>query len=313
MSDSSPSSHQQASIVPFHDLNRYDERHEDWRSDAVYGKPQRTLRNGWRKFHAARDCGAQNVSFVENSNHHTTTNRHEYDLRCWACGHRIDEDEVLFIGGKWYRETGWEAHGTTLDNLWLPKERILELGPDPDEEDLIQALDLTRIERSTSILGVTFGTEQYYECDDCEKETFLTYDGKCRMCYSGEWTDRMQQTLTTVKTSILKRNGSFKHQLENHIDPLSTKGRAYSGTILWRRRSDNDDLPKLVEIAQCLKDDDDGHWEYVLTNLEGTDEWRFHEDRLAEAFWDTSLRNQDGGDALDDECIQQAYQYVRDE
>lgn len=299
----------QTSIDPFREINRYDERDEDWPSAEVFEEPRRTLGNYWMKFHAARDCGARKVAYVENTNHRPTSEKYEYSLRCWQCGHRVDEDEVLFVGGEWFNQVGWLEYGNTIEDLWMPPERVVELGPDPGQDELVKALNLSRIEREASVFGLTFGNERYYKCEDCGKETFLTFDDKCRMCYDGEWTDRMQKTVNAAEDSIRKRNNSFVHKVEQEIDPFSIKGRAFEDKILWRRH-DAENVPKLVEVKQCLKDDSDGHWEYVLTDMTHTSEWRYHEDDLADCFWDTRLHNRDHPKPVMDDRIREVYQRV---
>jgi len=122
----------QTSIDPFREMNRYDERDEDWPSSEVFEEPRRTLQNYWRKFHAVRDCGAGKVAYVEKTNSRPVDEKYEYSLRCWKCGHKVPEDEILFIGGEWFNNVGWLEYGDTTADLWLPEDRVLELGPDPD-------------------------------------------------------------------------------------------------------------------------------------------------------------------------------------
>lgn len=305
---SSEEATEQSSIDPFSEMNRYDERHEEWPSAEVYEQPRRTLANNWAKFHAAQDCGARNVAFVESTHSRPLSEKYEYRLRCWECGYRIDEAEVLFIGGDWYSEHGWLTYGKAIEDLYLPPDRVLELGPDPDRDELVRALNLGRIEREASVFGLTFGNERYYECEDCGKETFLVFDDRCRMCYDGEWTDRMQQTVNAAERSIRERNHSFVHRLEQHVDPFSIKGRAFTDKILWRRHSE-ENVPRMVEVVQCLKDDHDGHWEYVLADLTHTNEWRYHEDDVQACFYDTGLYSESAKPIMDED-IRGAYQHV---
>lgn len=300
---------EQKNIDTFREMNRYDERDEDWPSAAVFETPRRTLGNYWMKFHAARDCGARKVFLIENTNHRPTSEKYEYSLRCWQCGHRIDEDEVLFIGGDWYSEHGWREYGRPLEDLWLPQSRVVELGPDPDRAELVRALKLGRIEREASFHGVAFKNERYDECRDCGRETMIRFDRRCRMCYDGEWTDRMQSTVESLGISVRERNHSFVHRLEKHVDPLSIKGRCFEDKILWRRHA-QEPAPKLVEVKQCLQDDSDGHWEYVLTDMTHTTEDRYHEDDLADCFWDTGLYNDEHTKPVQDDRIREVYQRV---
>jgi hypothetical protein len=299
----------QTSIDPFREMNRYDDRHEDWPSDAVHEPPRRTLGEYWAKFHATRDCGARNVAFVENTTSRSLGPKWQYSLRCWDCGYRIEEDDILFIGGDWYSKHGWREYGKPLEDLHLPRERVLELGPDPDRDELVRALNLTRIEQSASTFGLTFGSESYYECEDCGQETFFRFDNRCRMCYDGEWTDRMQETVDRAVTSILERNDSFAHRLEREIDPLSM-GKAYQGMILWRR-NDEESVPKLVEVTQRFEDCDDGHLEYVLMDVTHTTRHQYHEDDLQDCFYDTGLRNDEPKPVMDDR-IREVWTRVKD-
>lgn len=301
----------QTTIDPFREMNRYDERDEDYPSDTVYEPPRRTMGNGWAKFHAARDCGARNVAFVEDTNSRMVgSDRWDYDLRCWSCGHAVDEDEVLFIGGDWYNQHGILALAKSIDDLHLPEDRVLDLGPDPDQDELRHALELTRIERQASIHGVSFGNERYYECGDCGKETFLLFDDRCRMCYDGEWTDRMQETLQTLDNQIRVRNNSFVHRVEQEIDPLATTGIVGENAILWRRH-DAEGTSKIVEVTQRLEDYDDGHMEYVLWNPTHTDRWQYREEDLADCFWATGLYNEETKPVQDDR-IRDLWERVRE-
>ncbi|EMA34114.1 hypothetical protein, partial [Halobiforma nitratireducens] len=119
---------EQTQIDPFRALNRYDDRFEDWPSKEVFEPPRRTLANGWRKFHADRDCGSRNVYFRESTTHTPVSEKYEYDLVCRDCGYEIPETEVLFVGGQWYRDHGWETYGRPLEDLHLPADRVLALG-----------------------------------------------------------------------------------------------------------------------------------------------------------------------------------------
>jgi hypothetical protein len=185
----------QTSIQPFDDMNRYDGRHcrtDDGypiNSEAVYAPPRRTRANGWVKFHATHDCGKQNVRFIEHTSWYTSSERHEYRLYCGSCRHRVDEADVLFIGGDWYQEWGWRTYGRGLDDLFIPPERVLELGPDPDEGALKQVLDIGRIERGASVwFNTVTDRDRWKECEDCGHEVPVRFDDRCRMCYDGPWT-----------------------------------------------------------------------------------------------------------------------------
>lgn len=309
-SSDEPSNTEQSSIDPFREMNRYDDRHEDYPSDAVFEPPRRTMTNYWAKFHAVRDCGGE-VYLAEKTSYRSTGEKWAYELRCRSCGYGVDEDEVLFIGGEWYSTVGCLEHGRSLGDLWLPASRILELGPDPDEDEVSRALNLTRIERQASILGLSFGNETYRECDDCGQETWLLFDRRCRMCYDGEWTGRMTDTLSSAVKEILVRNNSFAHRLEREVDPFSIHDRLFEDKILWRANN-LERVPRMVEVKQCLQDDSDDHWEYVLTDLTHTNEWRYHEDDVRDLFYDTGLYSRDVTKPIEDDEIREAYQHVCD-
>ena len=297
----------------FREMNRYDGRNDDWPSDVVYTEPRRTLSNYWQKFHAARDCGRDKLAFVEQNTHHSTSEKYEYKIRCWECGHEVPEDEILFIGGDWFSRHGWQHYGRALNNLWLPPERVLALGHDPDRDELEDALELTRIEREGSFLsplGVS-DPNDWRECEACGHDTPLLFDDRCRMCYDGEWTERMQNSLIAFERVVREHiNDSFVHRLPRKVDPLAPTGTAYPGRILWRRH-DMEGTSKLVEVTQRLKDEDDGHYEYVLWDPTHTNRWQYGEEDLAGCFWDTGLTNDEVKPVLDDR-IRQVYQRVCD-
>lgn len=229
------------------------------------------------------------VRYLEYDSRSYTTESFAYDLYCMSCGHKVDESEVLFVGGEWYDRHGFEEFGRPVEDLFIPPERVLELGSDPDEDELVNALRLSRIEQEDNgLIGFSFGQGTFYECQSCGKETPLRYDGNCRMCYAGEWTDRMQEDIERLANAVRELNGSFVHRLETHVDPFSINDRLYPDKILWRR-GDKGQTTKLVRVAQCLKDVDDDHFEYILTDMEGETEWRLHEDDVRGGFWDTSL------------------------
>jgi hypothetical protein len=303
---------QQASIDPFREMNRYDDRDEDWPSAAVFEEPRRTLGNYWRKFHAARDCGTDNVRFVENTTTRPISEEYEYRLYCWNCRHEVPEDEVLFVGGDWYSEHGWLHYERPLEDLFIPDERVLDLGPDPDREELAHALNLCRIEREAGPhVGGPIRPEQWRACEDCGHDVPLRFDDRCRMCYDGEWTGRMQQSLVAYERKIREwHNHSFVHRLEHKVDPLSVGGKPGEGEVLYRRHA-REGTTKLVIVTKRLEDLDDGHREYELTDPTYTRYWQYREEDLADCFWSTGLYDRHSH-GVDDEEIRQAYQHVCD-
>lgn len=270
----------QSLIDPYREMNRYDHREEEWPSSTVYESPRRTAVNGWAKFHATRGCGKKNVIYVERRTPGLNDEKREYHLRCGSCGHTVDEDEVLFIGGEWYNATGMLKTGETIEDLWLPPERVLELGPDPDQSELVDALDITRIEGQMGIHGVSFGNESYTECETCGHDTLIPFDDKCRMCYDGPITDRMAQTLDALQRSIRERNNSFVHRLESHIDPFTPGDSVAPGRVLWRRRP-HEDIPQMVVTRDVLTSEINSRTEYVLGEVT-QDEHGIVEESVAE-------------------------------
>ena len=299
----------QQSLVPFREMNHYDGLDDDWPSDEVYLSPKRTLANGWAKFHADRGCGRRKLHYVEMNGHRPTSDRYEYEIYCYNCGYRIPEEEILFIGGDWWSENGWMEYGRPLEDIFLPPDRVLELGPAPDEDDLIHALNLARIEREAGPhLGIGIREDQFRECDSCGSEVPLIFDGKCRMCYDGEWTDRMQDSLNAFENKLRIQNNSFVHRLEMHIDPLSTNGMAGKGEVLYRRHA-QEPTTKLVIVTKRLEDIDDGHREYELWDPTYTERYRYREEDLAACFWSTGLYDPHRYGVGDDD-IREAYQHV---
>lgn len=282
----------QASVHPFRDMNRYKGRNKDWRSDEVFKPPRRTKTNDWVKYHATSDCGSR-VCYIEDTKSALCEDKYEYKLMCKSCGFEVDEDEVLFIGGQWWKDYGATEYGGTLEDLYLPEERVVGLGPNPDRTQLIEALNITRIENEVELLGINFSKEDCEVCTNCEREALLTFDSRCRMCYDGKWTRRMQESVNAAERTIRERKNSYVHRLQSNVDPLSTTGQGNEGKILWRRH-DNEDIPKVVEIKRCLKDPSNGHREYVLTDIKRTTEWLYDEDEVSDCFWDTGMFRQDG-------------------
>lgn len=291
----------------------YKNRHRDGRSDEVYKTPRRTINNGWKKFHAdpSHECGSDRVVYIEPSRKSVPGEKYRYDLYCMSCGYKVDERDVLFIGGEWYKENGWQTYGRPVEDLHLQRDRVISLGPQPEEEELREVLNITRIEGEASLIGITFGNETYTECEECEKEALLTFDNRCRMCYEGPWTEEMTKTLNVAEDSIRKSNDSFVHKLQQRVDPLSIHNRAFTDKILWRR-SDDEPTPKLVEVVQCLKDDEDGHWEYILSDMNRTEEWIYNQQELANCFWDTGLYNDTEGSPMTEERVRELHQSLVD-
>lgn len=300
----------QTQIDPFRELNRYDDHDKDFRSRVVYEPPRRTLEHGWRKFHATRDCGRAKVNYVEQTTHRPGGEKWEFDLYCWECGHRVDEDEILFIGGQWYTENGWQTYGKGIERLYIPPARVLELGPDPDRDELRNALELGRIEREAAVPHMfSFGRDVGDGCEDCGASVPVRFDGRCRMCYDGPWTDRLTDTIATLARAVRERNHSFAHRLPTQLSPTEPGGAPSCGTILWRRH-DAEGTPKLVQVSQRLEDTDSGHMEYVLWDPTHTERWQYHEDDLEDCFWDTGI-NVDHGKPVGDERVQALWERVR--
>ncbi|QLG63060.1 hypothetical protein [Halorarum salinum] len=107
------------------------------RADYEGDIPQRRFQNGWKKFHAERDCGAQTVWYIENAWMHADP----WTLYCCRCTSAVHEDEVLFVNDSWFNEFN-EEHGYrgSFEDFTLSEDRVLELGPDPDGEGLIEGI-----------------------------------------------------------------------------------------------------------------------------------------------------------------------------
>jgi len=301
----------QTTIDPFREMNRYDDRYKDWPSAAVFEPPRRTLGEYWRKWHADRDCGSDSVRLVERASHSPVSEKYHYKLYCYSCGYEIPETEVLFLGGEWYSNHGWKTAGEALDDLHLPEGRVLSLGPDPDREELERALELTRIEREgKGLVGFAFGHGTWFECDGCGHKTPLTWDERCRMCYGGEWTERMQSDVRALARAVRERNDSFKHRLPTRLDPTEPGAAPLTGTMLWRRH-DAEPVSKLVEVVGRYEDLDDGHREYELTDPTCTEYHRYREEDLGDCFWDMGLQNDEAKAVMNDR-IREIYQCVCD-
>lgn len=300
----------QRNLDLFRIQNRYEGSREDHQSKTVFAQPRRTLINGWLKFHADRQCGNNRLRYIEANSHKPAADRFEFKIHCAQCGYEVPEEEVLFIGGEWFREVGWKAIQKPLENLHLPEDRVLELGPDPDRDMLIDALELTRIEESASIPHMfSFGRDFDPEtCATCGKDTPITFGDECRLCFDREMTPRMQESLKGFSTAVLERNNSFKHRLKKKLPPSTPSGKAMQGAILWRRRT-SEDAPKLVIVAHRLQDEDSGDWHYLLEDLSGTTIGRYTTEALDEQFWETGLFSQEG-DPLNDERIEEVYERV---
>lgn len=107
------------------------------RDQSAVDIPQKHNRNGWKKYHAKMDCGAETVWYTENP----WRTGDPWQLYCARCGRAVEKEEVLMINDSWYYEFD-EEHGMvrSFDDLHLAPDRVLELGPDPDGEELIEAI-----------------------------------------------------------------------------------------------------------------------------------------------------------------------------
>lgn len=120
--------------------------------DGVFITPLRTTANGWQKYHAKRGCGARSVRYVENTaTPQRTTDRYDWKLYCYDCGHLISWDEVLYISEEWFYSRDSAFGHQLFDNLHLSEEQVLELGPDPMEAELVDAIQTAFNEREESL------------------------------------------------------------------------------------------------------------------------------------------------------------------
>jgi len=68
--------------------------------------PQKHNQDGWKKYHAVMDCGAETVWYIENP----WRTGGPWRLYCAKCGRAVEPDEVLFINDEWYYEFD-DEHG----------------------------------------------------------------------------------------------------------------------------------------------------------------------------------------------------------
>lgn len=109
--------------------------------DEVFLPPLRTVANGWQKYHAASECGHKTVYYVENtSTPQRTTDRYDWKLACGRCGHHIRWKDVLYISEEWFYSRNETFGYRMFDNLRLSEEQVLDLGPDPVESVLVDAI-----------------------------------------------------------------------------------------------------------------------------------------------------------------------------
>lgn len=111
--------------------------------DEVFLRPLRTRANGWKKYHTIEGCGSENVYYVEDPSPMRTSERYDWELYCMSCGHGARWQDVLFISEEWYEDRrhakeAWDWR--MFDKLHLSEEQAVELGPDPNEAELIQTI-----------------------------------------------------------------------------------------------------------------------------------------------------------------------------
>lgn len=190
---------EQSKIDLFSHQNRYNERDEDYPSSEVYEHPLRTFANGWKKWHASRDCGRSKIHYLEMNHSKPVGDRYEWILYCFECGHEIPEDEVLFIDYEWFNQFAIDVYDERFDELWLPQERVLEIGPNPNSDELLKALELTKIELDARSDLLQIGFKMWngpYNCNECEKEIPARLEGCCLDCYDGDVTTEMTDVMS---------------------------------------------------------------------------------------------------------------------
>lgn len=287
---------QQQKLDLYRVLNRYPNATDDFRSDAVYKPPLRTLTNWWQKYHARHDCGHV-VRYIESSTSVVHSDKYEFDLYCTRCKHRVDETDVLFIGGDWFEQHGWEFFERPLEDLRLPAHRVCELGPDPDREELEDALTITRIERNASIPPMMAWKDdelfdKFKACNECENDVPIRFDGLCRMCYDGPWTDRLMQSIHALSNAIrVNWNDSFAHRVTDKIDPEHPSSIS-PGSVLWRWVNTDDvaaEYPKVIVVTNSYTNDGDETLLKVLPLHDMTENIYMEATDVADVYWDTSL------------------------
>lgn len=111
--------------------------------EEVFMPPIRTRANGWKKWHAKRECGRETVRFVESDLPMHGTPRYDWKLYCFSCGYEINWDEVLYLSREWYsdrRYAGERYDWRAFDDLHLTPEDVLDLGTDPTEPELLATI-----------------------------------------------------------------------------------------------------------------------------------------------------------------------------
>lgn len=83
---------------------------------------------------------------------------------------------------------------------------------------------------------------------------------RCRMCYDGEWTDRMTPTLVVFDWAVREHNQSVKHRLPTKLSPIERGDSPAVSEVLWHRH-DTKNTAKFVEVTRRLEDVDSGRRE----------------------------------------------------
>lgn len=107
----------------------------------MYEEPMWHGKNGWKKWHAERECGAETVYLMEDplcsSN---TPDRFAWKLYCGRCG-AVRWDEVIYLNRKWYydqfesEKLQWQM-SSVFDSVWLHQPFVLETGGLPTDKEM---------------------------------------------------------------------------------------------------------------------------------------------------------------------------------
>jgi len=120
----------------------------------------------------------------------------------------------------------------------------------------------------------------------------------------------MQDSVRSVARSQRPRSEQLvSPSATTQLSPTEPGASPQCGDILWRRH-DAEGTTKLVEVSPRLKDDDDGHMEYVLWEPTHTERWQHREEDLEDCFWDTGLYSDEAKPVMDNR-ICELWQRIR--
>lgn len=126
--------------------------HYEWRETTPYEDPKWTRHNGWQKWHAARDCGAETVYITEDPLADSNTDEgRAWTLRCGRCG-GIRWDEVLFLHRDWYSDQFHEERlpwkmMEMFGSVHFHPDEVLRVGGVPSDDEVRDVIRRSHYER----------------------------------------------------------------------------------------------------------------------------------------------------------------------